>query len=70
MRRASQGIRSMFTRPFPTNQADLERRDTDSLRWNRLCAQYMLDGLGPEECRRRANAELGLPADYSPGRRA
>ena len=70
MRRVSQGIRSMFTRPSPTSKTDRERRNVDSLRWNKLCAKYMQAGLEPEACRRRANAELGLPADYSPGRRA
>ncbi|GHV53770.1 hypothetical protein FACS1894206_05140 [Deltaproteobacteria bacterium] len=70
MRRASQGICGMFTRPLPFSKADRERREADSLRWNTLCAKYMLAGLESEECRRRTNAELGLPADYSPGRRA
>jgi hypothetical protein len=70
MRRASQGIRKMFTLPLQLSQANRERREANSLCWNMLCAKYMQAGLEPEECRRQTNAELGLPADYSPGRRA
>jgi hypothetical protein len=70
MRRASQGIRSMFTRPRLLSPESRESRENDARRWNILCSKYMQAGLESEECRRRANAELGLPADYSPGRRA
>jgi hypothetical protein len=70
MPRASQGIWNMFTRPLPLSQADRKQREADSRRWNILCAEYMQAGLESQECRKRTNAELGLPADYSPGRRA
>jgi hypothetical protein len=70
MRRASQGIKSMFKRPVALSQAEREKRENENRRWNQTCAQYIRAGLEPEECRRRTNEELGLPADYSPGRRA
>jgi hypothetical protein len=63
-------LSEMFTLPLPLSQSDRERREADSLRWNMLCAKYMQAGLASEEYRRRTNTELGLPADYSPGRRA
>lgn len=69
MRRTSQGIRSMFTGSRPRSQAEQERRMNEARRWNQACSKYMLAGLEPAECRRRTNAELGLPADYSLGKR-
>ena len=45
-------------------------REEEKRRWNTTCAKYMIANLDPDECRRRTNAELGLPADYSPGRYA
>jgi hypothetical protein len=69
-RRASHGIRSMFTRPRLFSPENREILENETRRWNILCAKYMQAGLESEKCRRRANAELGLPADYSPGRRA
>jgi hypothetical protein len=68
MRRASQGIKSMFMRSVPLSQTEREKRGNESRRWNQLCAEYMRSGIDPAECRRRTNAKLGLPADYSPGR--
>jgi hypothetical protein len=70
MRRASQSIRGIFTRSVPPAQAEREKHENNARRWNLACCKYMLAGLEPEECRRRTNAELGFPADYSPGKRA
>jgi hypothetical protein len=73
MRRASQGIRDMkrrFAHVVPLSQAEREKREAENRRWNQTCAEYMRSGLAPAECRRRTNAEIGLPADYSPGSRA
>jgi hypothetical protein len=70
MRRASQGIKSMFKRPAALSQAKREKRENENRRWNQTCAKYMRAGLEPAECRRRTNEELGLPVGYSPGLRA
>ena len=67
MRRASQGLKA-FIRRSPYSRTDRELRDADARRWNLTCAKYMLADLPSDEIRRRANAELGLPPDYSPGR--
>lgn len=70
MRRVTKGLRKTFTLKQQASQADQEKRVNDARRWNVICAKYMLANLDPDECRRRTNAELGLPADYSPGRNA
>jgi hypothetical protein len=70
MRRASQCIKSMFKRPVALSQAEREKRENENRRWNQTCAKYIRAGHEPEECRRRTNEELDLPAGYSPGRRA
>ena len=67
MRRVSQGMKGIVRRS-PFSRADQDRRDADALRWNQVCAQYMIAGLPGDEVRRRVNTELGLPPDYSPGR--
>ena len=67
MRRASQGLKAVIRRPS-FSLADQERRNADARRWTQTCAKYMLAGLPDDELRRRVNAELGLPLDYSPGR--
>jgi hypothetical protein len=69
MRRLTNGLRNSFTFKPQPSQAEQERQMEDTRRWNMTCSKYMLANLAPDECRRRANAELGLPADYSPGRR-
>jgi len=69
MRRAAQGMKGAF-RYSPFSREKQDWRDESAMRWNRLCAKYMLIGLLDDELRRRVNAELGLPPDYSPGRRA
>lgn len=70
MRRVTKGLRQSFGwKPRPS-QADMEKRQEEIPRWNMACAKYMIAGLDPDECRRRTNAELRLPADYSPGRYA
>ena len=66
-RRAIQGLKGAIRRN-PYSRADQERRDADARRWNLACAKYMIAGLPDNEVRQRANAELGLPSDYSPGR--
>ena len=59
--------RTLFQQPsFRTD----EKRTEEARRWNMTCAKYMIVGLNPDECRWRTNAELGLPADFSPGRRS
>ena len=67
MRRMSQGMKS-FTKRALFSRAEQERRDVDALRWNQTCAKYLLADIPHDELRRRVNAELGLPHDYSPGR--
>lgn len=69
MLQVAKGLRESFKwKPRPS-QADMEKRQEETRRWNVACAKYMIAGLDPDECRRRANAELGFPADYSPGKR-
>lgn len=70
MRRMTTGLRNSFTFKPLRSRADQDKRDEEARRWNMACAKYMIADLDPDECRRRTNAELGLPADYSPGRRA
>lgn len=70
MRRVTKGLRNSFTFKPQRSRADQEKRDEETRRWNMTCAKYMIAALSPEECRQRTNAELGLPAEYSPGRRA
>ena len=70
MRRLTSGLRQAFAFKPQRSQADQAKRDEDARRWNQACAKYMIANLAPDECRRRTNAELGLPADYSPGRYA
>jgi hypothetical protein len=36
-------------------------------RWNIKCAEYFIQGLDGPEAKRRTNADLGYPPDYSPG---
>ena len=67
MRRFSQGLKGVIRRS-PVSRTEQDRRDAEALRWNQACAKYMLAGLPGDELRRRVNAELGFPPDYSPGR--
>jgi hypothetical protein len=67
MRRAAQGLRG-FIRHSPLSRAEQERHEGEARRWNLACAQHMREGLSGGELRRRVNAELGLPPDYSPNR--
>jgi hypothetical protein len=66
MRRASQGLKGIFRR-LPYSRADQDRLDDVARRWNIACAKYMAVGVPDHEIRRRVNAELGLPPDFSPG---
>ena len=66
MRRITQGLRNSFRFKPQRSRADLEKHEEETRRWNTTCAKYMAN-LDPDECRWRTNAELGLPADYSPG---
>ena len=68
MRRATQCLKGAIQRS-PFSRATQERRDADARRWNLICASYMRAGVPDDELRRRVNAELGLPPDFSPGRR-
>ena len=70
MRRMTKGLRNSFTFKPQRSRANQEKREEETRRWNMTCAKYMIADLTPDECRRRTNAELGLPADYSPGRHA
>ena len=70
MRRLSKGLCNTFAFRPQRPQADQEKRMEEARRWNMVCAKYMITGLGSDECRRRTNAELGFPTDYSPGRHA
>ena len=67
MRRASQGLKTFIRRSSYTRQ-EREQRHNLSLRWNQACIKYMLADLPGDEIRRRVNAELGFPTDFSPGR--
>ncbi len=66
MRRVSQGMKG-FIRRAPLSPAEQARREDNTRRWNQACAQFMLAGVPDSELRRRVNAELGFPPDYSPG---
>ena len=70
MRRMTTGFRSSFSAKPQFSKGEQEKRAELSRRWNMVCIKYMLADLDPDECRRRTNAELGLPADYSPGKYA
>ena len=70
MRRLTTGLRNSFSAKPQRSRASIEKQMEESRRWNLACAKYMIADLDPDECRRRTNAELGLPADYSPGRYA
>ena len=70
MRRGTKGLRNSFGWKSRPSQADMEKHQEETRRWNMACAKYMIAGLDPDECRRQTNTDFGLPADYSPGRRA
>ncbi len=70
MHRLTKGLRKSFSAKPQRSQPERERQMEESRRWNLACAKYMMANLNPDECRLRTNAELGLPADYSPGRYA
>lgn len=70
MHRVTKGLRSTFTFKPQRSHAGQAKREEETRRWNIACSKYMIAGLDPDECRRRFNTELGLPANYSPGRRA
>jgi hypothetical protein len=67
MRRVSQGMKD-FVKRAPLSPAERERRNSNALRWNQACIKYMSGDFTAEDIRRRVNAELGFPQDYSPGR--
>ena len=70
MRRLTTGLRKSFTFKPQCSRADREKQMEIAHRWSMACTKYLVAGLDSNECRRRTNAELGLPADYSPGSRA
>ena len=65
MRRATQGLKGIFKRP-QLSYTEQKRRDADARHWNLTCVKYMRAGVPHDELRRRVNAELGLPQDFSP----
>jgi len=67
MRRVSQGLKG-FIRRSQLSRAEQGQRDADIRLWNQACAKYLLAGLPGDEIRRRANEDLGLSPNYSPGR--
>ena len=68
MRRLTKVARNSFTPPACATPS-AQQMQPDLLRqWNQLSLKYMLENIDPAECRRRTNAELGLPADFSPGK--
>jgi len=69
MRRTVQSMKRAIRRS-PCPQTEREQRDADALAWNLVCSKYLLAGFTGDEIRRRANAELGFPPDYSPSGRA
>jgi hypothetical protein len=68
MRRATQGFKRAIQRS-PFARQEQKQRDDLSLLWNQACIKYMLADLPGDEIRRRVNAELGFPPDFSPGRK-
>jgi hypothetical protein len=66
MRRLAQGVRGALPKTAPLSKAEAARRESLFQRWNELCSSFISDGLPLSECRRRTNAELGLPPEYSP----
>jgi len=68
MRRMTSGFRKAFTFEPQPSRVEQEKRMEETRCWNMACVKYMIADLDPDECRRRTNAELGLPADYIPGR--
>ena len=49
-------------------QKQPQRIDEEAVRsWNIKCAEYFVQGLDGSEAKRRTNAALGYPPDYSPG---
>ncbi|MDY0275493.1 MAG: hypothetical protein RBR42_08670 [Desulfomicrobium sp.] len=67
MRRMTKGLRSSFSAKPQCSRAGQEKREELSRRWSMACIKYMLADLDPDEWRKRTNADLGLPADFSPG---
>ena len=70
MRRLTKGICKALPYKQQNSRASQEKQKVDAYQWNIACLKYMRENLDPDECRKRTNAELGLPADYSPGRYA
>ena len=63
MRRLTQGV------PTKKKVSSSGAHDENTARtWNSLCGEMLVQGLEPEEAKRRTNAALGLPPDYSPDR--
>lgn len=61
MRRITKGLPYRKRSPNQTNEEATRR-------WNRKCADLFREGLESDEARRKTNAALGYPPDYSPGR--
>jgi len=67
MRRATQCFKGGIQRSSFSRQ-EQERCNADARRWNLACVKFLQAGVPDDELRRRVNAELGLPHDFSPGR--
>ena len=58
-----------ITKGLPYRKRSPRQTDEEATRqWNMKCAEFFKQGLESEETRRRTNAALGYPPDYSPGR--
>lgn len=58
-----------ITKKLPYRKRSLGQSDEDATRrWNLKCAECFKAGMNSDEARRRTNAALGYPPDYSPGR--
>lgn len=58
-----------LTKKLPYRKRSSRQRDEEATRqWNIKCAECFREGMDSDEARRRTNAALGYPPDYSPGR--
>ena len=58
-----------ITKKLPYLKRSPGHSDEDATRqWNLKCAECFKEGMDSDEARRRTNAALGYPPDYSPGR--
>ncbi len=54
--------------PYKKHHPRTRREDEDANRqWNSFCGKMLVQGIEAQEAKRRTNAALGYPPDYSPG---